>query len=138
MEKWVGDAGRGRGRGPPGPTPPRWGPPGPERHQHPDRWGGPIGPEVRPREARDKWEKWGPVEGKQTVVVLLSCLGKSCSIIELGMDVGVTQRMLTCSVCSQEVPKSPTCLMMTNGVLHMVGSCLPQFPATGTTAKHYE
>ncbi|KAA6429864.1 MAG: hypothetical protein FRX49_00296, partial [Trebouxia sp. A1-2] len=64
VERWGGDAGRGRGRGPPGPTPPRWGAPGPERHQHPDRWGGPIAPETRPREARDKWEKWGGFEGK--------------------------------------------------------------------------
>ncbi|KAL0051006.1 hypothetical protein WJX82_000480 [Trebouxia sp. C0006] len=63
VERWGGDAGRGRGRGPPGPTPPRWGAPGPERHQHPDRWGGPIAPETRPREARDKWEKWGGFEG---------------------------------------------------------------------------
>lgn len=64
VERWGGEAGRGRGRGPPGPTPPRWGPPGPERHQHPDRWGAPIAPEARPREARDKWEKWGGFEGK--------------------------------------------------------------------------
>lgn len=63
MDRWGGEAGRGRGRGPPGPSPPpaRWGPPGPERHQQPDRWGGPIAPEAG---RRDKWDKWTPLEGE--------------------------------------------------------------------------
>lgn len=63
MDRWGGEGGRGRGRGPPGPSPPpaRWGPPGPERHQQPDRWGGPIAPEAG---RRDKWDKWTPLEGE--------------------------------------------------------------------------
>ena len=65
MDRWGGEAGRGRGRGTPGATPPpaRWGPPGPERHQHVDRWGGPVAPEAG---RRDKWDKWTPLEGQTT------------------------------------------------------------------------
>lgn len=63
MDRWGGEAGRGRGRGPPGPgpAPSRWGPPGPDRHQHPDRWGGPVAAEAG---RRDKWDKWTAAEGK--------------------------------------------------------------------------
>lgn len=66
MDRWGGEAGRGRGRGPPGPgpAPSRWGPPGPDRHQHPDRWGGPVAAEAG---RRDKWDKWTAAEGKPDI-----------------------------------------------------------------------
>ena len=72
MDRWGGEAGRGRGRGPLGPGlgPARWGPPGPERHQQPDRWGGPIAPEAG---RRDKWDKWTPPEGKEFLLQPTLC-----------------------------------------------------------------
>ncbi len=144
VERWGGDAGRGRGRGPPGPTPPRWGAPGPERHQHPDRWGGPIAPETRPREARDKWEKWGGFEGKPLgansycgsaiagfmLVAQVAwghvCLGCAlslahCECVLLPQCGCVLQAS---GMLLQGFQRSRTCLMMTNGALHMVSPTL--------------
>ena len=140
VERWGSDSGRGRGRGPPGPTPPRWGAPGPERHQHPDRWGGPIAPETRPREARDKWEKWGGFEGK------LGDAGAHCDsaiadsvhmaqvapgLIHPGCPLSMQHPLAQCGcvlkasdVLLQGVQRSRICLMMTNGALHMVSPTL--------------
>ena len=91
MDRWGGEAGRGRGRGPPGPglAPSRWGPPGPDRHQQPDRWGGPVAAEAG---RRDKWDKWTAAEGE------LDCL---CNHVSRQFSGHVCQRLPTCLYASK-------------------------------------
>lgn len=117
-ERWGDHFGRGRGRAGPGgpptpvPTPPRWG--APERHQHPERWGGPFPPEAGvQRERGGKWDKWGVdseslLRACKALYVALAC----CWLLHDSLQCSQTKVML---MVVQVVQRTSMSLMKRNG-----------------------